>query len=169
LVGIFSGCCQLKVVTLFFSLNLIFVCVGRPEPTAYLLKRRRQVYKIAKREIDANTRLRGAATNLKGSDEDQQENSEAKLDVQNELAEEAKLDGNNDESGDVNVDDDVTRKDNFYNTEEDGDKIADSRLPPATVGFLLFIVFMAGLAVTWYSRQMQRRRSGLRKKLDVYR
>jgi hypothetical protein len=143
-------------------------CVGRPEPTAYLLKRRRHVFKIAKREIDAYTRLLGVTTKLEDSDEDQQENSEeAKLDVQNELAEE--IDGNHDESEDVKVDDDVTRKDSFYDTKEDGDKIADSRSPPSTVGFFLFIVFMAGLAVTWYSRQMQRRRSGLRKKLDVYR
>jgi hypothetical protein len=155
-----------------FSLYPIFIfVVGRPEPTAYLLKRRRQVFKKAKREIDTYTRLLGAATTLEDSDEDQQDISEeAKLDVQNELAEEAKLDVQNEMPEEIDgIDDDVTRKDSFYNTAEDGDKIADSRLPPATVGFLLFIVFMAGLAVTWYSREMQRRRSGLRKKLDVYR
>jgi hypothetical protein len=168
LVGLLSGCCQCEVVTSFFSLHCIFVCVGRPEPTAYLLKRRRQIYKIAKREIDAYARLPGAASKLDDSDEDIEDNSEeAKLHIQNEQAE--KIDGIDGKSEDVNLDDDVTRKDSFYNTEKDGNRIADSRSPPATVGFLLFIVFMVGLAVTWYSRKMQRRRSGLRKKLDVYR
>jgi hypothetical protein len=105
---------------------------------------------------------------LDDSDEDIEDNSEeAKLHIQNEQAEE--IDGIDGKSEDVNLDDDVTRKDIFYNTEEDGNRIADSRSPPAIVGFSLFIVFMVGLAVTWYSRKMQRRRSGLRKKLDAYR
>lgn len=151
-----------------FSLYRIFVCVGRPEPTAYLLKRRRQIYKIAKREIAAFSRLLGSATELKDSDEDQEETPEAaKFDVQKDIPEE--IDGSADKSEGEKLDDDIGRKDSFYNTEEDGDKVADSRLSPAIVGLLLLIVVMVGLAVTWYSRKIQRRRSGLRKKLDVYR
>jgi hypothetical protein len=168
LVGRLSGCCQCKVVNLFFSPYRIFVCVDRPEPTAYLLKRRRQVFKIAKREVDTFSRLLGSATELEDEDEDQEEiPEEAKFDVQKDIPQE--IDGNAVNSEDVKVDDDVGQKDSFYNTEEAGDKVADSRLPSAIVGLLLFIVVMVGLTVTWYSRKVQRRRSGLRKKLDVYR
>jgi hypothetical protein len=168
LVGLLSGCCQWKLITLFFSLYRIFLCVERPEPTSYLLKRRRQIYKIAKREVDAISRLLESATELEDGDEDQEETpEEAKFDVQKDIPQE--IDGNTGNSEDVKLDDDVGRKDSFYNTEEDGDKVADSRLRPAIVGLVLFIVVMVGLAVTWYSRKVQRRRSGLRKKLDVYR
>jgi hypothetical protein len=168
LVGGLSDCCQWKVVNLFFSPCRIFVCVGRPEATAYLLKRRRQVYKIAKREVDTFSRLLGPATEVGDIDEDEEEiPEEAKFDVQKDIPQE--IDGNAVNSEDVKLDDDVGRKDSFYSTGEDSKKIADSRLPPAIVGLFLFIVVMVGLTVTWYSRKVKRRRSGLRKKLDVYR
>jgi hypothetical protein len=112
--------------------------------------------------------LGSAATELEDEDEDQEEiPEEAKFDVQRDIPQE--IDGNALNSEDVKLDDDVGRKGSFYITEEAGDKVADSRLPSAIVGLLLFIVVMVGLTVTWYSRKVQRRRSGLRKKLDVYR
>jgi hypothetical protein len=148
----------------------MFVCVGRPDPTPLLLKRQREVFRIAKREVDAAPRLLGAPEEV--GDEKEEDNSEdAKLE---------EMDGNDDNSKDVNVhneeeeetDDDVSRKDSFYDTKKDGDKVADShlppRLPPATAGLLLFIAVLVGLVVTWYTRKVQQRRSGLRKKLDMY-
>jgi hypothetical protein len=117
---------------------------------------------VAKREVDAFERLFGPATKQEDGDKDKKDSfEEAKRDLQNEMEEE--IDG----SEEAILDDDVSRKDSFYDNEEDGDKVAESRLPPATVGILLFIGVIVGLVVTWYTRKRQRRRSGLRKKLDV--
>jgi hypothetical protein len=177
----------------------MFVFVGRPDPTPLLLRRQREVFRIAKGEIDAAPRLLGApSTKDEVGDEEEEDNSEdAKLeemDGNDENSEDVNADGNNEEEEEM--DDDVSRRDSFYDTKEDGDKVADSRLPPVTVGnkvadsrlppvtvgnkvadsrlppatagLLLLIFVLVGLVVTWYTRKVQRRRSGLRKKIDIY-
>ena len=92
---------------------------------------------------------------------------ESRVDVPNEVnervdgeerefnAEEAKLDAQNE-----TMDDDVSRKDSFYDTKADDGT--------ASVQLLLFIGVIFGLAVTWYLSKLQRKQqSGLHKKLDV--
>lgn len=72
---------------------------------------------------------------------------EARSDVQNETT-----DG---------MDDDVSRKDTFYYTKEDGSTAS------VELFLLCFIAVIVGLVVTWYLNKVQRKRSGLHKKLDV--
>jgi hypothetical protein len=80
---------------------------------------------------------------MDGKEESESNAEEAKLDVQNET-----------------MDDDVSRKDNFYDTKADDDT--------ASVQLLLSIGVIIGLAVTWYLSKLQRKQqSGLHKKLDV--
>jgi hypothetical protein len=90
---------------------------------------------------------------MDGKEEKEANSEKARLEVQSELAEE--------------MDDDVSRKDSFYDTEEDDDKVAHFLIPRASVELFLFIAVVVGLVVTWYLSKLQRRRSGLHKKLDV--
>ena len=99
-------------------------------------------------------------------DEIQDDNSEkARRGVESVLVEEV---GSNKEKGtnaeevysevEEGMDDDVSRKDSKYDTEEDDGKIAHS-----AVEILLFIAVNAGLVVTWYARKLQRKISGFHK------
>jgi hypothetical protein len=62
---------------------------------------------------------------------------------------------------DEEMDDDVSRKDTLFDTEQDDGKVAHS-----AVEILLFIAVNAGFVafvVTWYVRKLQRKRSGSHK------
>jgi hypothetical protein len=132
------------------------VYVGRPDPTPNLLKRQREVFRIAKNEVDGAPRLLVQDTP-----------EEAKRDVENDMEEEMNSNEDVHKEEEKEMDDDVGRKDSFYGTEEDDVKVTHFLLSPASVGILLFIAVIVGLVVTWYTRKVQRNRSGLRKKLDV--
>jgi hypothetical protein len=115
---------------------------------------------------------------MHGNKEKEANSEEAKRDVENEMkqemdgnkekevnSEEARREVQNEEN--YGVDDDVTRKDRFYDTEENDEKVARFLLPRASVELLLFIGVIVGLVVTWYASKLQRKRTGLHKKLDV--
>jgi hypothetical protein len=83
-------------------------------------------------------------------------------------SEEARPEVQNEEN--YGLDDDVSRKDSFYDTpstEENDDKVARFLLPRANIELFLFIGVIVGLGVTWYLSKLQRKRTGLHKKLDV--
>jgi hypothetical protein len=99
----------------------------------------------------------------------QEDNSEkARLGVESMLLEE--VDGNEEKEANIEeghneveeeMDDDVSRKDSSYDTEQDDGNLADS-----TVERLLFIAVNAsfvGFVMTWYARKLQRKRSGFHK------
>jgi hypothetical protein len=115
------------------------------------------------------------------TDEENQEESyeEARLDVQNFVEEMNRIDEAEEESKserskleilnkmEEGTDDDVGQKDSFFDTEEDYDKVAHFLLSPVAIGLLLLIVVLSGFVMTLYVRKQERKRSGLRKKLDV--
>jgi hypothetical protein len=142
------------------------------------LDEQRDFFNEKKVEVEAARRLLVPATKQEVGNENQQDNpEEARLDVQNETEErhgneekeanskEARLDVHNETKEEM--DDDVSRKDSFYDAKEDDVTVAHPPLSPASVGLLLLIAAIVGLAVTWYTRKLQRKRSGLRKKLDL--
>jgi signal recognition particle GTPase len=76
-------------------------------------------------------------------------------------------------------DDDVSRKDPFYGSEEATDAEAaeppvppaateatEPPVPPAATELLLFVAVIVGLVIAWCARKIQRKRSGLHKKID---
>jgi hypothetical protein len=97
---------------------------------------------------------------MDGNEEKKVHPEESRLEVQNEVEERVE---------EEEMDDDVSRKDSFYDLKKDDGKgeAAPFLLSPATAGLLLFIAVIVGLVVTWYSQKLQRKRSGLHKKLDV--
>jgi hypothetical protein len=116
------------------------------------LDEQRDFFNEKKVEVEAARRLLVPATKQEVGNENQQDNpEEARLDVHNET-----------EEGDGNEE-----KEGFYDTKEDDVKAARFLVSPASVGLLLFIAVIVGLVVTWYARKLQRKRSGLHKKLDV--
>jgi hypothetical protein len=159
----------------------LLACIERPEASASFLDQQRDFFNEKKMEVEAAKRFLVPAPKEKVGNENQEVNSmKAILDVQSELVKE--MDGNeekeaNSEEAKVTIqneaeeemDDDVSRKDSFYDTEENDDKVAHSLLLQASVELLLFIIGIVGLLVTWYARKLQRKRSGLHKKRDVYR
>jgi hypothetical protein len=117
---------------------------------------------------------------VKMDEENQEESSEeARLDVQSFVEEMDRIEVAEEESKserskleilnkvEEGMDDDVSRKDSFFDTEEDYNKVAHFLLSPIAVGLLLFVVVLIGFVMTWYIRKQERKRSGLRKKLDV--
>jgi hypothetical protein len=162
----------------------LLACIGRPEVSASFLDQQRDFFNEKKVEVEAARRLLPAATQEVVVEAQEDNDGEARLDVESELVEET--DGNEEkevypeesrvevqneveEEMEEEMDDDVSRKDSFYDFEKnDGkEKVAHFPLSPATVGLLLFIAVIAGLLVTWYARKLQQKRSGLHKKLDM--
>jgi hypothetical protein len=179
----------------FFIVSYVclLACIGRPKHSAWLTSKQRTFFNEKKIEVEAAQRLLlPAATTQEVGDKAQEENAEAeRVDVPNETEEEMdrneekaanfeearvnvqnevedKLDGNEEKAANtkeakldeqsVTMDDDVSRKDSFYDTKADDNT--------ASVQLLLLIGVIVGLAVTWYLSKLQRKRSGLHKKLD---
>jgi hypothetical protein len=139
----------------------LLACVGRPEISASFLDQQRHFFYEKKVEVDAARRFLVVVPDTKqdGNKEKEVYPEELRVEVQNELEEEMEEE----------MDDDVSRKDSFYDFEKnDGkQKVTHFLFSPATVGLLLFIAVIVGLAVTWYARKVQQKRSGLHKKLDL--
>jgi hypothetical protein len=166
-------------VPIFSHCTVLFLlaCIGRPEASISLSDQQRDFFNEKKMEVEAARRF-VVVSDKKNEvgNENQEENAEEArlLDVESEWRVE-EMDGNkekqaNSEKARLDVqnemeeemDDDVSRKDIFYDTEEANDKVVRS-----TAGLLLFIVVIVGFVMTWYARKVQRKRSGLHKKLDV--
>jgi hypothetical protein len=136
-----------------------FACIGRPEASIAFLDQQRDFFNEKKVGVEA-------ARRFLVPDEIQDDNSEkARLGVESVLVEE--VDGNEEKETNAEevyneveeeMDDDVSRNDSLYDTEQDVGKVAHS-----AVEMLLFIVVNAGLLVTWYARKLQRKRSGFHK------
>jgi hypothetical protein len=107
---------------------------------------------------DANGgNLRGLASDTKqeGGDEDQKANLE-ETQIEKEI--------NNEEE---EMDNAVRGKDPFYGSEEaTGAEATESPLPPAATELLLFVAVIVVLVIAQYARRVQRKRSGLHKKID---
>jgi hypothetical protein len=165
---------------------LLACCIGRPEISASFLDQQRDFFNEKKVEVEAARRfLVVPDKNQEFVTENQEDKSkDARLDVENEMVEE--MDGNEEKEAypeesrlevqneveermEEEMDDDVSRKDSFYDFEKDDgtERVAHILLSPATAGLLLFIAVIVGLVVTWYSRKLQQKKSGLHKKLDV--
>jgi hypothetical protein len=92
----------------------------------------------------------------------------ARLDVESELVEETESNEEREVNAeevhsevDEEIDDDVSRKDSLYDTEQGDGKVAHS-----AIEILLFIAANAGLVaflVSWYVRKLQRKTSGFHK------
>jgi hypothetical protein len=173
----------------------LLACIGRPEISASFLDQQRDFFNEQKVEVEAARRfLVVPDTKQEFAAKSQEHNSgEARLDVESELVED--MDGNEEkevnseesrieearleearleesrlvESRLESMDDDVSRKDSFYDFEKDDgkQKVAHFIFSPGTVGLFLFIAVIVGLVVTWYARKLQHKRSGLHKKLDL--
>jgi hypothetical protein len=132
------------------------------------LDQQRDFFNEKKLEAEAARRFLEPDTKQEVGIERQESSEEARLAVESELVEE--MDGN--EEKEVNgekvhsevveeMDDDVSRKDKLFETEQDDGKVSHS-----AVEILLFIAVNAGFVafmVTWYVRKLQRKRSGSHK------
>jgi hypothetical protein len=100
--------------------------------------------------------------------ESQEDSEEARLDVESESVEEMESNEEREVNAeevhsevDKEMDDDVSRKDSLYDTEQVEGKVAHS-----TIETLLFIAANAGLVavlMSWYVRKLQRKTSGFHK------
>jgi hypothetical protein len=185
-----TGCTNLFL--LYLTYVCLLACIGRPKHSAWLTSKQRTFFNEKKIEVEAAQRLLLPATTQEVGDEAPEDNSEearvdvpneteeemdgneekaanseeARVDVQNEV--EDKWDGNEEKAANTKeakldeqsetMDDDVSRKDSLYDTKADDNT--------ASVQLLLLIGVIVGLAVTWYLSKLERKRSGLHKKLD---
>jgi hypothetical protein len=185
-----TGCSHLLFIVPYLCL---LAYIGRPKHSAWLVSKQRTFFNEKKMEFEAARRILLPATKQENVDEAPEDNAEearlhaeselveemvvdevqednsegARVDVQNEVEEKLEGDEENESNAEKTkldvqsetMDDDVSRKDSFYDTKADNDT--------ASVQLLLFIGVIIGLAVTWYLSKLQRKRSGLHKKLDV--
>jgi hypothetical protein len=131
------------------------------------LDQQRYFFNEKKAEFEAARRFLVPHKKQEVGNKIQEDNSEkARLGVEGVLLEE--VDGNEgkennaeevDNEVEEEMDDDVSRKDSLYDTEQDDGKVSHS-----AVEMLLFIAVNAGFVVTWYARKLQRKRSGFHKK-----
>jgi hypothetical protein len=150
---------------LFFSLYcMFFVCIKRPEALASLWKREGEFFGEKEEEHSSGGDERVLLTSdTKG---------EVGNDYQKDNTEETRLDDNEEEANnskkmeEEQMDNDDSRKYPVIGTEEKGDEVAESPLPPAARDLLLFVAVVLVLVAGWYARKVQRKRSGWHKKIE---
>jgi hypothetical protein len=210
-------------VSVLLFLTVPYVCVGRPKPTAFLLKQQRKTFKIYKAEIEAIRKdlIKHTKKDTNGGDrrdpvldtkkiignkdrKDSFEETQIGGAYEVEATNEVKVNNEEDANGgnlrglvsdtkkegggedqkanlketkieketsneEEEVDDDVSRKDPFYGSEEaTGAEATEPPLPPVATELLLFVAVIVGLVIAWCTRKVQRKRSGLHKKIDEY-
>jgi hypothetical protein len=173
----------------------LLACIERPKHSAWLSSKQRTYFNEKKIEVQvdqASQRLLLPVTTqevgieaqadnavdvfnemeelMDGNKEKAANSEESRVDDQNKVEE--KLDGNEEKGANSKeaklygksetMDDDVSRKDSFYDTTS-----SKGRDVKTSIQLLLFIGVIVGLAVTWYSQKLRRKKSGLHKKLDV--
>lgn len=134
------------------------------------MDQQRDFFNEKKVEVEAAQRFLVPDKKLEGGNENREDNfEEARLDVESELVE--AMAGNEEKETNAEevhnemeeeMDDDVSRQDSLYDTEDANGKVAHS-----AVEILLFVAVnlgFVGLGVTWYARRLQRKRSGFHKK-----
>jgi hypothetical protein len=175
--------------THFFSLShfLRYVCLKRPEALAALLARQTDFFErpvlFATPEKEELTKIDSSGGDERvllvsdvkrevGNDDQKDNIEETRVDQKEEGA------NNNNEAEDKKEEEeeeqiasDISRKYPVIGTEEKdgefGEKVLEPPLPPVARKLLLFVVVVVGLVTTWYSRKVQRKRSGWHKKIDA--